>query len=456
MAARVRGRSRSSEVVTEGLRVVESTAVLGGGGIWEGSNKVEHNSLPPSASPSRRGWTKTTTSGRIGQLSEVQDVGGFETYSYDDEPVDRPLDSLQTPNLVLDLEILERNLRRMALRMRKLKVRMRPHFKTHRNLEIVETQKELQAVGFTVSTLDEARALVAAGYRDITWAYPVNPNQVGQLDWLLRQARLRLVVDSSEAIDALEKELDLPHPIHVWLKVDCGYHRAGVDPQGPLALPLARRLDASEAFHFDGILSHSGHAYEGRNREALARYAEEERQVMVACAERLRGSGIEVPGVSVGSTPAMSAAENLDGVTEVRPGNYVFYDYSQCEIGSCAVEDCALTVLTTVISSQPGANHSVIDAGALTLSKDPGPSWVAPPTYGRIYRDYEAADLDPDLRIVSLSQEHGIVNGSIPVGTRLRILPNHSCLVVPNFEMFHVVRGQRIVDYGGISVQAKD
>jgi D-serine deaminase-like pyridoxal phosphate-dependent protein len=386
----------------------------------------------------------------------VYDVGGFETYPYDDEPVDEPLENLQTPSLVLDLEILERNLRRMALRMRKLKVRMRPHFKTHRNLQIVEIQKELQAIGFTVSTLNEACSLANAGYRDITLAYPVIPHQVHTLDNLLRRARLRLLVDSHEAIDALEKELDLPDPIHVWLKVDCGYHRVGVDPQGHLALELAHRLDISEPFFFDGILSHSGHAYQGRGRESLAGYAEEERQVMVACAERLRASGIKVPRVSVGSTPAMSAVENLEGVTEVRPGNYVFYDYSQVEIGSCSVEDCALTVMSTVISSQPGAGHSVIDAGALTLSKDPGPSWVDPPTYGRIYRDYEAAELDPDLRIVSLSQEHGIVNGSFPVGTRLRILPNHSCLAMANFEIYNVVRGDRIVDYGCISVNAKD
>lgn len=382
-------------------------------------------------------------------------MGGFETYPYEEEPTNEPLEEVHTPSLVVDLEILERNLRRMALRMRKMKVAMRPHFKTHRCLQIAEVQTELQAVGFTASTIEEVHALIEAGYRDITWAFPVAPRQLRFLGGLLRHSRLRLVVDSPEAIDALEATGNLPHPIHVWLKVDCGYHRVGVDPEGPRALELARRLSDSATFTFDGILSHSGQAYEGRGREALARYAEEERQVMVACAERLRGAGVEVPGVSIGSTPAMSAVENLAGITEVRPGNYVFYDFSQCEIGSCDVADCALTVLTTVVSSQPGADHSVIDAGALTLSKDTGPSWVPSPSYGRIYSDYGAAQLDPDLRIVSLSQEHGIINGSLPVGTRLRVLPNHSCLVVPNFEFFHVVRGDRIVDYGAISVQAR-
>ena len=382
-------------------------------------------------------------------------MGGFQSY-YDEEAIDEPIEELPTPCLVLDLDILERNLRRMALRMRKLKVRMRPHFKTHRNLQIAETQKELQARGFTVSTLLEAQALLEGGYRDITWAYPVVPSRISQLEPLLEQILLRLTVDSHEALDALEKGIQSVEPIHLFLKVDCGYHRAGVDPEGDLAIDLARRIDASPRFVFDGILSHSGQAYEGRGKEALRAIAEEERAVMVAAAERLRQAGVEVPEVSIGSTPAMSAVENLEGITEVRPGNYVFYDYSQCEIGSCGVEDCALTVVSTVVSSQPGARHSVIDAGALTLSKDPGPSWVDPPTFGRIYADYEDHRLDPDLRIVSLSQEHGIVNAPLPVGTRVRVLPNHSCLVMPNFETYHVVRGDRVVDYGPIALGVLD
>lgn len=384
-------------------------------------------------------------------------MGGFENRAYDDEPIDETLDEIETPSLVIDLDILERNLRRMALRMRKLKVGMRPHFKTHKSLEIAEIQSELQAVGFTVATLAEARALLDDGYRDLTWAFPLILSKAPRLDGYLDYGTVRLVVDSPEAIAALEEAArEEPNlPFHAWLKVDCGYHRAGVDPESPVAVDLARRLADSEHLHFDGILSHSGHAYHVRGRSELLRVAEEERQVMVGCAERLHRSGIEVPGVSIGSTPAMSVVENLEGVTEVRPGNYVFYDYTQCEIGSCEIGDCALTVLSSVVSSQPGARHSVIDAGALSLSKDLGPEW-AEPCFGRIFGDYEAKELDPELRVASVSQEHGIVERPLPVGSRLRILPNHSCLTIPGFDRYVVVRGERVVDYGEIENQRND
>ncbi|MEM7352727.1 MAG: DSD1 family PLP-dependent enzyme, partial [Acidobacteriota bacterium] len=179
--------------------------------------------------------------------------------------------------------------------------------------------------------------------------------------------------------------------------------------------------------------------------------AEAERAVMAELAGRLSAAGIDCPGVSIGSTPAMSVVEDLAGITEVRPGNYVFYDYTQVCLGACEVRDCALSVVASVVSSQPGAKHCVIDAGALSLSKDPGPSWVRPRTLGEIYaagsadgRD-DAAELAPDLRVVSLSQEHGIVNQNLPVGRRLRILPNHACLAIPCFDHYILVRGQEVV-----------
>ncbi len=384
-------------------------------------------------------------------------MGGFERFDYERDPIDETLDTVVTPCAVIDLDILERNLRRMALRMRKLKVKMRPHFKTHRCLQIAEIQRELTAPGFTVSTLHEAHVLQDAGYRDLTWAFPVIFSTIPLLRHHVSQS-LRLVIDSHAAIDALEKEFTVDEDffVHVWLKVDCGYHRAGVDPRSPLAIELARRLQDSEVFKFDGILSHSGHAYAARGREALRAVAEQERAVMVEAAERLRHEGIEVPGVSIGSTPAMAVVDNLEGIDEVRPGNYVFYDYFQASIGSCEVGDCALTVLSSVVSAQPGAGHSVIDAGALSLSKDPGPEEQQPRSYGRIFADYDRSELHPDLRIPSLSQEHGIVDASLEVGQRVRILPNHSCLVVPNFDYYIVVRGEKVVDYGDISPTCRD
>ncbi len=348
---------------------------------------------------------------------------------------------LSTPALILGLGVLKRNLDRMAGRLDRLGVAVRPHIKTHKCSEIAALQRDAGAVGLTVSTLREAAAFADAGFTDLTWAFPLILSRVDEAREIAERATLRLLLDSPEAVDALEAS---GFAAHVWLKVDCGYHRAGVDPASRRAGELARRLHDSESLVFDGILTHAGHSYHGRGRDDLLRVAEEERRVMADFADRLRGDGVEVRGVSVGSTPTMSVARSLDGVTEARPGNYAFHDFTQCCLGTCTVSDCALTVLTSVVSSQP--RHSVIDAGALSLSRDAGPGWVEPASFGRIFRDDGSGELDDGMWVTSLSQEHGIVNRPLPVGTRLRVLPNHSCLVVPNFERYHVVEGERVVD----------
>jgi D-serine deaminase-like pyridoxal phosphate-dependent protein len=347
---------------------------------------------------------------------------------------------LPTPALLLDLDVLERNLRRMSERASALGVALRPHIKTHKCLEVAGLQKALGISGITVSTLYEARVFADAGYEDVTWAFPVILTRLAEVAELADRITLRLVVDSTEAVDALEA---LGRPLHVWLKVDCGYHRAGVDPESPQALALARRLAESPTLIFDGLLTHSGHAYHG-SREEITAVAEQERSVMAGFAERLRGEGIGVPGVSVGSTPAMSAVKDLSGVTEARPGNYCFYDFMQVRLGSCEARDCAVTVLSSVVSSRPDVGHAVVDAGALAMSKDLGgdPSI----SMGEVFSDYVSGTLDSEVRLTSLSQEHGILSVPRPVGSRVRIVPNHSCLTAAMFDEYAVVRGEEVVD----------
>lgn len=348
---------------------------------------------------------------------------------------------LPTPALLLDLDVLERNLQRMSERAAALGVAMRPHIKTHKSLEVAALQKALGIRGITVSTLYEARVFADAGYEDLTWAFPVILTRLAEVEELADRVTLRLVVDSPEAVEALEA---LGRPLHVWLKVDCGYHRAGVDPESPQALELARRLAESPTLVFDGLLTHSGHAYHGGSRAEIAAIAEQERGVMAGFAERLRSEGIAVPQVSVGSTPALSAVASLSGVTEIRPGNYCFYDFTQVALGSCGVRDCAVTVLSSVVSCRPGAGHAVVDAGALAMSKDLGPDGSA--TLGEVFRDYGSGTLDSEVRLTSLSQEHGILSAPRPVGSRLRLLPNHSCLTAAMFDEYAVVRGEEVVD----------
>lgn len=360
----------------------------------------------------------------------------------------RTLDELPTPALVLDLDRLDANLERMAARAEALGVRLRPHAKTHKCVEVARRQLALGAGGLTVSTLEEARAFAGAGVDDLTWAFPVILGRVVEARRLAERVRLGVVADSDAAIAALERER---FGFAVWLKVDCGYGRAGVDPRSAAATALARRLAGSAHLAFAGLLTHSGQAYRVRDRDGARRIAERERSAAVDFAERIRGEGIEVAEVSVGSTPATAAAERLDGVTEVRPGNYALFDGTQAAIGSCAVADCALTVLATVVSSPAGAGRSVLDAGALALSKDPGPEHLGADWrwgMGALFEDgaaYREGRPSERLHLTSLSQEHGVVSGSLPVGARVRVLPNHSCLAVPCFDAYWAVRGQRVV-----------
>jgi D-serine deaminase-like pyridoxal phosphate-dependent protein len=248
-------------------------------------------------------------------------------------------------------------------------------------------------------------------------------------------------VDGPEAVDALEAT---GFPFHVWIKIDCGYHRAGMDPQAPASLALARRIAASGRLTLDGIATHSGHAYFEAGTDRIRAAAEQERRTVAEFRARLAEEGITV-AASVGSTPAMSCVEHLDGATEARPGNYVFYDAMQVALGACEPRDCGVSVLASVVSSQPGAAHCVVDAGALALSKDaghPGPV----PAMGLVFDDYEAGSLRSDLWLTSLSQEHGKLSRALPVGTRVRVLPNHSCLTVACFDEYCVVDGDTVVD----------
>lgn len=353
------------------------------------------------------------------------------------------LAEIETPALLLHLDVVERNLAFMAGRANELGVRLRPHAKTHKCVELGRRQLGHGARGLTVATLPEAEAFVAGGITDLTWAFPLDPTHIARARRVAERATLRVVTDDLDTARALGGS-----GLHVWLKVDCGNHRAGVDPASPYALAVARELGRERGLVFDGILSHSGHAYRTRTREEAAQVAEEERRVMVWFADLLRRDGVPVREISVGSTPAMAAVRDLTGVTEARPGNYVFYDQTMVLIGCCGAADVGVTVLASVVSHQPGAGHLIVDAGALSLSKDPGPQHVDPaPGMGAV-RGH------PELVVATLSQEHGLVRAQSPaaierklaVGERIEIVPNHSCLTVAHFDEYHVVQGDRVVD----------
>ena len=351
---------------------------------------------------------------------------------------------VETPALLLYRDVMERNLEHMADRAKKLGVALRPHIKTHKCLELGRRQQAYGAKGITVATLFEAQAFALDGFGDLTWAFPLDPTHVPHVHRIAQDGvTLRVILDDLDTAQALAGS-----GLHVWLKVDCGYHRAGVDPSSRYALAVARELGAERGLSFDGILSHSGHAYRTRHRGEAAQIAEQERQVMTWFADLLRKDGLPVRGVSVGSTPAMAAVKSLTGVTEARPGNYIFYDRTMVLIGCCEPQDVAVSVLATVVSHQPGAAHFVVDAGALSLSKDAGPAHLGLETaFGEVKGH-------PELTVASVSQEHGLIRAAAPaaiegkfkVGQQVEIIPNHSCLTEAHFDEYVVIEGGRVMD----------
>lgn len=349
--------------------------------------------------------------------------------------------SLATPSILVDVDRVELNCERMLSRARSLGVRLRPHMKTHKCIEIGRLQVGAESGPITVSTLAEARHFANHGFSDIVLAVPIAPCRVAEaLD-----LGVALLVDSPEAVAAVESEVGAGG-VDVWLKVDCGYGRAGVVPGTPGAVSMARQLHDSARLRFRGVLTHGGHSYDCVGVEQIRAVAAQERDVVVGFAEALRGLGIDVDEVSVGSTPTMMHVDHLEGVTEIRPGNYALFDGFQAAIGSCHRDDVAVSVLTSVIGAY--ADRLILDVGALALSKDPGPTHVDPDCgFGRLLDD--SGEAISDLRLTGLSQEHGKAYGTgasrFRVGDKLRVEPNHSCLTMACFSDVHAIRGDDVV-----------
>lgn len=362
------------------------------------------------------------------------------------------LSDLPTPSALVDLDQLERNAARMADKARRLGVRLRPHVKTHKCVEIARIQTDLHFGGVTVSTLAEAEAFADGGFTNITYAVPIVPQKLEEAARLNGGIdTVHLLVDSLEAVSSIESFAASNRIVFpVFLEIDCGHGRSGVDPEDEQAEILARRMAVSDLIDFRGLLTHAGHAYRSRNRSEAYEVACEERNITTAFATQLRDLGIEVPEVSVGSTPTARAIDDLTGVTEIRPGNYAFYDAIQAAIGSCELDEVAFSVLATVISTHPEQGRAAVDAGSLALSMDPGAIHANPDCgFGVVVAENDRHPL-PGLRITALNQEHACLAGpgaeALQPGTRLRILPNHSCLAAACFDRYFVLRGTEVVD----------
>ena len=359
------------------------------------------------------------------------------------------LDQIATPAFVVDHDGFRSNCDRMRNKAAASGVRFRPHVKTHKTVEGALLQHGGAPGPITVSTLAEAEFFAAAAFDDITYAVPIDGRKLSRAADLAQRVRLHLLIDTPEALEQLESfGRTRGVRFSVFLKVDSGARRAGVDPAAPASAELARRMTSSDAIEAAGVLTHAGHSYQARTRAEILAMAKEEAEILtrfrskVGASEMLR---------SVGATPTASVVDRFPDTDEVRPGNYVFFDAFQTTLGSCDLAECAASVLVTVISIHPERNKLIVDGGALAFSKDTGPTHLEPDFGYGIVCDRALRPLP--LRFVALSQEHGQIVGreridfaSHPIGSRLRIVPNHSCLTAAMFDRYWILRGDSVID----------
>ncbi|MGH7003307.1 MAG: alanine racemase, partial [Alphaproteobacteria bacterium] len=361
------------------------------------------------------------------------------------------LADLPTPALILDRGALAKNCAAMARRTAALGVRLRPHMKTAKSAEAARLATAGQFGGITVSTLAEARYFAERGFRDLTYAVGIAP---GKLDEIARLqaggARVQLLTDDIAIARAVAARAEaIGADFDLLIEIDTGGGRAGVVPDSPAVIEIARAIAGAKHLALLGVLTHAGHSYGCKGADAIAVVAEEERAGAVLAAERLRAAGLPCPVVSVGATPTAMFARALPGVTEMRPGVYTLMDLYQMAIGVCRREDIAASVLASVIGHNPRTGRILIDAGGLALSQDRGAAGLLPNTgFGWVCDAASGQPID-GLYVAETNQEHGMVaaaSGSppfaaLPVGARIRVLPNHVCMMAAPYGQYHVVDG---------------
>jgi len=359
------------------------------------------------------------------------------------------LDQLSTPSLVLDRRRLLRNIRTMSERAQRAGIDLRPHLKTAKSARVAELATAGHSGGITVSTLAEAEYFFAHGFVDITCAVCMVPDKLERAAALAaRGARLTVLTDHGDAARALaSRAAVLDARLAVLVEIDSGEHRTGLAWDSDDLLATARVLNESRQLRFAGVLTHAGQSYGCKSVAEIVRVAELERRAVVDAAARLRDAGLSCDRISAGSTPTAVHAQSFDGLTEIRPGVYSFFDLTQATLQSCTVDDIAISVVATVISHHPEHGRLIIDAGGLALSKDLSAAGLLPDTgYGWIC-DLATCERINDLHVAIADQEHGYVTGRdipydrLPIGSRVRVLPNHACMTAAAYNRYAVIDG---------------
>jgi D-serine deaminase-like pyridoxal phosphate-dependent protein len=369
------------------------------------------------------------------------------------------LSSLPSPFVVIDRARLERNIGAMQARARAAGVRLRPHAKTHKSPAIAMRQIQAGAVGICCAKLGEAEVFAASGIGDIRVPYPVHPTNAKRVLALMDQATISIIVDDLEVAREWSQAMTgAGRRLRILVKVDVGFHRCGVDPSRPDVVDTIRRIAELGGLEFLGLLSHAGHSYLAKSHAEIERIAALEADVLTRLASALRDGSTPVAEISVGSTPTARFIGRQPGVTEMRPGNYVFADRTQVGLGAARADDCAQSIVSTVVS-RPAPDRAIFDAGSKTLAADGLRGFGAEAGFGLVHPSISASQPDPTIQIERLSEEHATarVPATCPlrVGDRVRIIPNHACVVTNLADELWLADGETIVERWPVAARGK-
>jgi D-serine deaminase-like pyridoxal phosphate-dependent protein len=361
------------------------------------------------------------------------------------------LSDLRTPSVLVDKVRLQRNVDRMQGAAKARGIALRPHAKTHKSPDLARVQIARGATGICCAKLGEAEVFAAAGIDDIRLPYPINPVNADRVLRLLDATRLSFIVDDLEVARGWSGLMRVnQREVDVLVKVDVGFHRCGIDPDSRGAAELVARVAELPGLRFRGLLSHAGHAYGAGSDSEIASIAAGEARTLARLAAEVQQLGHRVDEISVGATPTARFSLQEDGITELRPGNYIYFDRTQVGLGAASWDDCALTILARVVS-RPSADRIILDCGSKTLTTDQARGFASCQGFGVVFEDLVAQRPNESLLVERLSEEHATVRvlgaeSGLRIGDLVRVLPNHSCVVSNLVDAVWLVNGDAVLD----------
>lgn len=360
------------------------------------------------------------------------------------------LADLPTPQVLVDHARARRNIDRVQQMASAAGAALRPHAKTHKSPVIARWQIERGAVGICCAKVGEAEVFVDAGITNIRLPYPVNPANAARVAALMDRASISIIVDHFDVARGWSEWMQRAGlTLDVLIKADVGFHRCGIDPSHG-ALAFVQRIASMKGLRLRGLLSHAGHGYLAASEDELRSVAETEASILASLADRAVRAGIAIEEVSVGATPTLRYSVAQKGLTELRPGNYVYFDRTQVSLGAATLDDCALSVLATVVTKHDG--RIILDCGSKTLTTDQARGIAKATGFGAVLAGDGGPppSVDESLTIERLSEEHAVVKvtggTALEPGDRVRVVPNHSCVVSNLVDAVRLVEGDRVVD----------